>query len=225
MFNRDRYNNYENENFGRGENNFDRAFDAREYSRDYNRDFGGRYDNNYQEPDRDNQHDPARPYDGYRPEEESPRYNRGDRVDRRGFGRRYDNYEPEQQPQPEQRPSRYPRGQYVPQNNYREQYEERKPIQNNIPADDKSLNDVKLCYPKDYQDIQNLITFLKNKQALLVNVEKLTPEKTQRFLDFLSGAIFALSGSCQQVGKGLFLFTPSGVSISKSQGLNDSEKK
>ena len=40
-----------------------------------------------------------------------------------------------------------------------------------------------------------------------------TYEDVCRILDFMSGAIYALSGSIQQINKNIFLFAPSGVTI------------
>ena len=74
-------------------------------------------------------------------------------------------------------------------------------------------NKVVFCTPKSYEDIQNLIDSLKKKQSLIVDVSDLDVKNTQRYLDFLSGAIYALNGSYQKIDNKKFYFAPQGVSI------------
>lgn len=74
-------------------------------------------------------------------------------------------------------------------------------------------NQVVFSSPRSYQDIQNLIDSLKKKQSLIVDVSELDSKDTQRYLDFLSGAIYALNGSYQKIDNKKFYFAPQGVSI------------
>jgi cell division inhibitor SepF len=48
-----------------------------------------------------------------------------------------------------------------------------------------------------------------------MNLEATSPEIAQRIIDFLSGTTYALDGNSQQLGKQIFLFTPSNVEIAK----------
>ena len=76
-----------------------------------------------------------------------------------------------------------------------------------------SENKVVFCSPQSYEDIQKLIDSLKKKQSLIVDVSDLDAKNTQRYLDFLSGAIYALNGSYQKIDNKKFYFAPQGVSI------------
>lgn len=220
-FNRDDYNNYDRGDYNRENNNFDRNYDAREYSRDYNREPYNNYNgNNYNGRDT-RANDPARPYNGYNepPIDNRQGYNKG--ADSSYRDNRYNNYQNDYNRDNrynESQSSNYARS-YPNNNEFHSEpyyYNGYKGSEMTKSEKDWAANNVKdmvVCSPKDYKDIQNLINNLKNKQALIVDVNNLTPDKVQRFLDFLSGAIYALGGSCQQVGKALFLFTPQGVSI------------
>lgn len=81
------------------------------------------------------------------------------------------------------------------------------------PITDSENNRVVFCTPNSYEDIQKLIDSLKKKQSLIVDVSDLDPKNTQRYLDFLSGAIYALNGSYQKIDNKKFYFAPQGVSI------------
>ncbi|MCL6610811.1 MAG: cell division protein SepF [Peptococcaceae bacterium] len=72
--------------------------------------------------------------------------------------------------------------------------------------------------PKVFEDVQNLADNLKNRRPVIVNLEKADPELARRVVDFISGATYALNGSLQKVGSGIFLFVPSNMDISSELG-------
>ncbi len=72
--------------------------------------------------------------------------------------------------------------------------------------------------PKAFEDVQNLADNLKNRRPVIVNLEKADPELARRVVDFISGATYALNGSLQKVGSGIFLFVPSNMDISGEIG-------
>ncbi len=67
--------------------------------------------------------------------------------------------------------------------------------------------------PSTYEDVQLLIDHLKMREQVIVDFSDIDPTSVCRILDFMSGAIYALSGSIQQINKNIFLFAPSGVTI------------
>lgn len=54
---------------------------------------------------------------------------------------------------------------------------------------------------------------LLNRESVILNLE-LIAKDSRRFVDFLSGVVFALQGSPRKVAPTAFLFTPGGVEIS-----------
>ncbi len=72
--------------------------------------------------------------------------------------------------------------------------------------------------PRAYEDVQSLADNLKNRRPVIVNLEKADPELARRVVDFVSGATYALNGSLQKVGSGIFLFVPSNMDISGEVG-------
>ena len=195
---RENYDNFERDNFDvggydrnsgsrdNGDNNFDRMYDSREYSRSDDR----RFD------DRTNAYGRGQnyPQDGYRYGEQPRGYAEQPRRDYRE--ERFARFE--DRPVSDSGYEKYPR---TMQENSRP----------NMISD--SENKVVFCSPQSYEDIQKLIDSMKKKQSLIVDVSDLDAKNTQRYLDFLSGAIYALNGSYQKIDNKKFYFAPQGVSI------------
>lgn len=70
-----------------------------------------------------------------------------------------------------------------------------------------------LLEPRAYSESQQIVDHLKNRNAVLVNLRRVTPDQAKRIIDFLSGTIYAIGGEIQKVGGGIFLCTPNNVNI------------
>ena len=55
--------------------------------------------------------------------------------------------------------------------------------------------------------------YLRLRITAVVHLTNLKPETQIRVLDMLSGAIFALNGGVYEMGKNIFMFSPSGVEM------------
>lgn len=73
--------------------------------------------------------------------------------------------------------------------------------------------------PSTYEDVQLLIDHLKLREQVIVDFSNISQTSVYRILDFMSGAIYALNGSIQQITKNIFLFAPSGVTITVPPNL------
>lgn len=67
--------------------------------------------------------------------------------------------------------------------------------------------------PRTPEDVQLLIDYLKQREPAVVNLDGADPLAAQRILDFVSGAIYALSGSVHRIEGNIFLLSPEGVGI------------
>jgi len=67
--------------------------------------------------------------------------------------------------------------------------------------------------PASFDEAETVAGNLKNRKPVIVNFSKITKEAAQRFLDFLSGTVFALHGNMQRVSKDTFLFVPSNMTV------------
>lgn len=68
-------------------------------------------------------------------------------------------------------------------------------------------------HPVSYEDTQAIIDNLKNRKPIIVNMEELDVDCAQRILDFLSGAVYALSGTMCKVSRGIFVVAPNNYDV------------
>lgn len=86
-----------------------------------------------------------------------------------------------------------------------------------IPKQEMMLNDVIVAIPISFLDIETIITTLKTS-AVVVRLNIVDAHLTQRFLDFLSGAIFALDGTVKRISEFDYLFCPKFINVVQSYG-------
>ncbi|MEM0950855.1 MAG: cell division protein SepF [Cyanobacteria bacterium P01_H01_bin.74] len=67
--------------------------------------------------------------------------------------------------------------------------------------------------PRAFDDTLEIISHLRNKKSVILNMHLLDTAQSQRVVDFLSGATHAIDGHQQRIGDGVFIFTPNSVSI------------
>lgn len=186
--------------------------DRRDPRRDATRDYRGYRDGNYS-AGRDYRDGYRQEQSAYRPRDEygrDPR--RSDREDYRRDPRRPEREERDQfRPEYESEPS----FQYV-------QTDEKKKkglFPFGKKESDANVRNVIITYPRSYEDVSGIIDSLRSRQAIIVDFRRVADKDTQRVLDFLSGAIYALGGSQQRINDNMFLFTPEGVMIQGPSSL------
>ena len=89
-------------------------------------------------------------------------------------------------------------------NKSREEYHEE-----NGPAGSKMM----LLEPRAYSESQQIADYLKLRNAVVVNLKRVTPDQAKRIVDFLSGTLYAINGDIQKLGGGIFLCTPNNVNV------------
>jgi cell division inhibitor SepF len=70
-----------------------------------------------------------------------------------------------------------------------------------------------LIEPLNFDEVKTITDYIRNKQAVIVNLEETERVVARRIVDFLSGAIYALDGATQKVSEGIFMFTPANVEV------------
>ena len=70
-----------------------------------------------------------------------------------------------------------------------------------------------LLEPRAYSESQQIADYLKERNAVVVNLKRVTPDQAKRIVDFLSGTLYAIGGDLQKLGGGLFLCTPNNVNV------------
>lgn len=70
-----------------------------------------------------------------------------------------------------------------------------------------------LFEPRAYSEAQQIAEYLKNRNTVVVNLKRVTPDQAKRIVDFLSGTLYAINGDLQKLGGGIFLCTPNNVNV------------
>ena len=70
-----------------------------------------------------------------------------------------------------------------------------------------------LLEPRAYSESQQIADHLKNRNSVVVNLKRVTSDQAKRIIDFLSGCIYAIGGTMQKVGVGIYLCTPNNVNV------------
>lgn len=91
-------------------------------------------------------------------------------------------------------------------------------MRNEPQASDGS--NVVIYSPSTFDDVQALIDYLKRREQVIVDFSGIDQTAVYRIMDFMSGAIYALNGSIQQITRNIFLFAPSGVTITVPPQFN-----
>ena len=88
---------------------------------------------------------------------------------------------------------------------------------------DKTGNKMILLEPRAYSESQQIADHLKNRNSVVVNLKRVTTDQAKRIIDFLSGVIYAIGGSMQKIGVGIYLVAPKNVNV-QGKITDDSEK-
>ncbi len=70
-----------------------------------------------------------------------------------------------------------------------------------------------LLEPRAYSEGQQIADYLKSRNAVVVNLKRVTPDVAKRIVDFLYGTIYAIDGKLEKLGGGIFLCTPKNVKV------------
>lgn len=80
-----------------------------------------------------------------------------------------------------------------------------------------------LVEPRAYSEAEGIATSLKQRNCVVVNLKRVTSDQAKRIIDFLSGCIFAIGGSMEKIGVGIYLCTPKNITV-QGQITEDREK-
>ena len=74
-------------------------------------------------------------------------------------------------------------------------------------------NKMILLEPRAYSESQQIADHLKHRNSVVVNLKRVTSDQAKRIIDFLSGCIYAIGGTMQKVGVGIYLCAPKNVNV------------
>ena len=83
--------------------------------------------------------------------------------------------------------------------------------------------EVTVIEPRSFSEAAQIIKKLIDKKTVILHLDLLDKEQSQRTIDFVCGATHALSGTAQKISDMVFIFTPSNVSLSVENGATQSK--
>ena len=78
---------------------------------------------------------------------------------------------------------------------------------------ERSNGKIQIYVPKTYEEAFAIIRDVKAGFTAMVNVEVANPQISQRLIDVVSGAIYALDGDCKKMGEKQYIFSLSAETI------------
>ncbi len=86
-----------------------------------------------------------------------------------------------------------------------------------------------LLEPRAFSESQQIADHLKKRNSVVVNLKRVTSDQAKRIIDFLSGCIYAIGGTMQKIGVGIYLCAPKNVNvqgkITEDNGKAEDEKE
>ena len=79
-------------------------------------------------------------------------------------------------------------------------------------------SEVTVIEPRSFSESAQIVKKLIDKKTVILHLDLLDKEQSQRTIDFVCGASHALNGTAQKISDMVFIFTPSNVSLSVENG-------
>ena len=75
-------------------------------------------------------------------------------------------------------------------------------------------HEVVLFHAKAFDDAAKAADELRNRRAVILNMENVDKALTRRVVDFLSGCVYAVDGSVKKIAQSAYLFCPHNMDVS-----------
>ena len=82
-----------------------------------------------------------------------------------------------------------------------------------LNMNNSNKQEVVLFRPGTFNDTSKAADDLRNRKAVIVNMENVDKAMARRVVDFLSGCVYALEGDVKKIAKSAYLFCPHNMNI------------
>ena len=127
-------------------------------------------------------------------------------------------FEPVPDPEPQPAPEEYSE----PKPKHAKKEHKAYTAQNTTAAPEKARMRLMLITPTEFDEAAEIADNLKERRAVLMNVEKTDSETARRLIDFLSGVVYALGGKIMRISAQAYVLTPTNVDL-VGEGMTDLE--
>ena len=83
----------------------------------------------------------------------------------------------------------------------------------NVVSMSGNKQEVVLFHPANFNDTSKPADHLRNKKAVIVNMENVDKAMARRVVDFLSGCAYAVDGKVKKVAQSTYLFCPFNMDV------------
>ena len=83
----------------------------------------------------------------------------------------------------------------------------------NVVSMSGNKQEVVLFHPANFNDTSKAADHLRNKKAVIVNMENVDKAMARRVVDFLSGCVYSLGGTVKKIAQSAYLFCPRNVEV------------
>lgn len=83
-----------------------------------------------------------------------------------------------------------------------------------VPMTNKGY-EVIVFEPRAFNESTSIVEALKDRKTVILNLQLLDRDQSQRIVDFLCGCTHALDGNQRKIGDFVFIFTPSNINLSQ----------
>ena len=70
-----------------------------------------------------------------------------------------------------------------------------------------------ICHMRDFNECQKVIDDLLDGRSVLLNLEEMDPPTSQRIIDMLSGAAYAIQATIKKTAQSSYILAPYGVEV------------
>ncbi len=121
--------------------------------------------------------------------------------------------EEEYDSEPEEEPSRPARRSAAPAYSSSAAVDSRRSGSRMVSTSTSPQAQVVIVKPEQYENVAEIADHLRDKRAVLLNLEKINRDSAKRLVDFLSGCAYALDGKIKKVATLTYLVVPYNVEI------------
>ena len=94
---------------------------------------------------------------------------------------------------------------------------------NVTPMTGYKSSEVTVIEPRSFSESAQIVKKLIDKKTVILHLDLLDKEQSQRTIDFVCGASHALEGSVQKISESVVIFTPSTVALSVENAVTQNK--
>ena len=84
---------------------------------------------------------------------------------------------------------------------------------------------MKISKPTNFDQADEIVMQLKEKNAVVINLEYVSKDVARRIVDFISGGVYSLDAHIQKVSNSIFLIAPTNYEITNEMAREEIKNK